>query len=157
MDLERVMRERSAELEGKRSDKFALNCCKKLCQQLGVHVGQDAYESAFSWFHEAYPRFPVYLEARDIKCNVNDMFARMTKTKVWEAFFALAEEIDKPSVGLLVMSKGNGLFVFHNDWRLGSEPGFSKIIRRAKTAERGVIFESLESFTESVKSTGWSP
>lgn len=157
MNLEKIMRDRAAQHDGRRSDKYALSCCKKLCQHLGVELGQDAYESAFSWFHEAYPRFPVFLEARDVQCSVTDMFARMTKTKGWEELMTVVEEAGTPFVGVIVKAKGNGLFVLHTDWRMGSCPGFTKLVRRALTADKGVIFESLESFATSVKAVGWQP
>lgn len=158
MDLTKIMKGRAEAYAASSADKFALTAVQKLCQHLGVQSPRSVKGSAPAWFRDNYPRFPVHLEVRKLKkCTINDMFGRMTKTEQWNEFIALLEELPNSSVGMIVQVTGLGLFIQHNAWHLSGAPGFTRLTRRAITADKGIVFESLESFAASVKDSGWTP
>ena len=87
------------------------------------------------------------------------MFVHITKTDAWlQLMDLIAEQASAnrgESCGIVVRSDGHGLFVLHNCWRMEPIPGYTRLIRRASTGEKGVIFEPLDSLLEAIKKSGW--
>lgn len=158
VDIGKTMRARAEQLGAASADKFTLSAVKKLCQYLDIEQPKFVKGSATAWFRDTYPRFPVRIEVRKLKkCNINDMFMRMSKTEQWDQYMALLEEQPDSHIGLIVQVTGLGLFIQHNAWHLDSAPGHTRLTRRAISSDKGIIFESVEAFAATINRSGWSP
>ena len=121
------------------------------------YADKSEVEYCLNLFHEIYPSFPVRLEARNIKVSVERMFSAMTKTDVWKLFLSYLDENSLQYAAFIIPCYGQSLFCFHNCWHLNQMPGVTRLTRMAATSEKGIIFEPLDAFLESVRKAGWSP
>lgn len=117
-------------------------------------------EFGFAWFHSAYPNFPVYLEARRTVLDLSGVISNMIKTDPWDELMALMEETGREHCGIILRAKLGkplgALWIIHAAWNLDHAPGKIRMLYKARTKERGVIVERLDSFVESVKLSGWT-
>ncbi len=117
-------------------------------------------EFGFAWFHESWPHFPVYLEARRTVINLQGMIRNTTKLPQWAALMELMKEVGREHCGIILRaSLGKNLaplWVLHSAWNLDPVPGNIRLLYRAKSKDRGVIVERLDSFVASVKLSGWT-
>lgn len=154
-EVRRTVDDRSAQSQ----HGHAVKCVKRVCAYFEIDiqgVKEDA-EFSLNWFHQNFPTFPVRMEARKLSINVEKFFSAMTKTEAFMVLMDLIVENEDRPVALLVPAYGQGLFVLHNCWLLESVPGFTRLIRVANSKDKGVIFEPIEAFLESVKRSGWRP
>ena len=130
----------------------------RICKFFNVAPPQDNEDEAtWEWFSENYPKFPIPLESRRVQANVSQMFSAMIKTEAWDTYWHVFEERRHHLLALFVPSKGHGVFVLHNCWHLPAVSGHTRLVRTAKTGDKGIIFESLEAFLESLRQGGLSP
>ena len=142
-----------------RSDRlFSARVLKAICGhfRISIDVSRDETDYDLEWFHANYTSFPVYLEARRISLDANQMFKRLTRTQAWKELMALLEQTGKEYAGVVLNFKGSGLFVLHTAAFLPPAPGSVRLIKQAVTQERGVILEELESFLKAVELSGWT-
>ena len=111
----------------------------------------------FQWLHEQYPSFPIRLDSRKLKVDLDNMFRAMTRTEVWDEYMNALEETECEWLALFVAVPGHGTFVIHNCWHMPQVPGYTRLVRIAKTADKGIIFEPLNSFIESIRKAGLLP
>ena len=117
-------------------------------------------EFGFGWFHEQFPSFPVYLEARRTVIDLNEVVCNMAKLPQFEELMALMEEVGREHCGIILRaSMGKALaplWIIHAAWNLDHPPGRIRFLFRAKSKDRGIVVERLDSFVESVKLSGWT-
>jgi hypothetical protein len=138
---------------------FAKSVLIQLCKafELEYRDRQKDSDFGFQWFHDQYPHFPIRLDSKKLKIDLNDMFRAMTRTEVWDAYMNALEETENEQMALFVAVPGHGTFVIHNCWHLPQVPGYTRLVRIAKTADKGIIFEPLNSFIESIRKAGLLP
>lgn len=154
------------ELDGRDANSehlFASRALFTLLQLCGyeVHPAQKKDpEFGFAWFHAAHPNYPVYLEARRTAVDLNEVVRNMAKIPQFDALMSLMEESGREHCGIIVratMGKALApLWIIHAAWNLDHPPGKIRFVFRAKSKDRGVIVERLDSFVESVKLSGWT-
>lgn len=154
------------ELDGRDANSehaFAARALFALLQFCGYEVHparKKDPEFGFAWFHGAYPNYPVYLEARRTVINLNELVRNTTKIPQFEELMAVMEESGREHCGVILracMGKGmTPLWIIHSAWNLDHPPGRIRFVFRAKSKDRGIIVERLDSFVESVKLSGWT-
>ncbi len=123
-----------------------------------VEYGEmHSVEFGTSWMHQQYPTFPVILGVDTTKVDVAQLFRAVTKTPIWLLLMDFLESIDGKTGGLIVPAYSDGQFVAHNWWAEPEVPGFTRLIRRGRREESGLVFEPLEAFLTGVKLSGWNP
>lgn len=154
-DYEKNSLEKQAESEQSFNRAILLQLCKAF--DLDCSGMKNDPEFNFQWFHSQYPRFPIRLDSRKLKVDLHNMFSAMTRTEVWDSYMNILEETTEPRLALFVRVPGQGTFVIHNAWGMSQAPGFTRLVRVAKTTDKGIIFESLASFVASLQQSGWTP
>ena len=142
---------------------FAARALFTLLQLAGyeIHPAQKKEaEFGFAWFHSTYPNYPVYLEARKTVIDLNKVVRDMIKIPQFDMLMSLMEESGREHCGIIVRATmGRALtplWIIHAAWNLDHPPGKVRFVFRAKSKDRGVIVERLDSFVESVKLSGWT-
>jgi hypothetical protein len=126
-----------------------------------VHPAQKKDpEFGFAWFHSTYPNYPVYLEARRTVVNLTEVVRNLPKIPQFDELMALMEESGREHCGIIVRATMfrtlAPLWIIHSAWNLDHPPGKIRLAFRAKSKDRGVTVERLDSFVESVKLSGWT-
>lgn len=153
-------KERFEEHKAQSHQQFATKAIKRVCQYFEITVNySDIKDAEFGcgWFNENYPTFPVYLNARNVKVEVGQLFRAITKSPVWIELIAHLESIGDVRGGVIMPVNGQGLFIAHNWWGIPEVAGFTRLVRKASSSDMGIIVEPLESFLEGVKQYGWAP
>jgi len=142
---------------------FAARALFTLLKLLGEEVQPTQRkdpEFGFAWFHSTHPNFPVYLEARKTVIDLHEVIVNVTKLPQWDDLMQLMEECGREHCGIILRAKMgkelSPLWIIHAAWNLDHVPGKIRLLYRARTKERGVIVERLDSFVESVKLSGWT-
>ncbi len=164
--MDKFMESMQQELDGRDANSehlFAARAVETLLKLWGHYVHpawKKDPEFGFAWFHQLYPSFPVYLEARRTVIDLNEVVRNMTKIPQFDALMSLMEESGREHCGIIVratMGKALApLWIIHAAWNLDHPPGKIRFVFRAKSKDRGVIVERLDSFVESVKLSGWT-
>lgn len=143
--------------QGRSEASFARSVIMRICQKFDIDCSNAARDPGFGfqWLHEQCPHLPIRFDSRKVNVNLGDMFSAMTKTEVWDLFMSALEETSCSTLALFLRVPGAGTFVIHNAWGLEQVPGFTRLVRVAKTADKGIIFEPLEAFLESIRLRGW--
>jgi len=138
---------------------FAKLTLVQICKAFEIDYKDVVNESCFGfqWFHDEYPRFPIRLDSRKIRIDLDRMFSSMTKTEVWDEYMKLLEDTDFEYMALFTAVPGHSTFVMHNAWHLPQVPGYTRLTRIAKISDMGIIFEPLASFIESIRKAGLLP
>jgi hypothetical protein len=138
---------------------FATKAIKRVCAYFDITLNYSDLDEEFGcgWFNHNYPKFPVYLDAKNIKVEVGPLFRSITKTAAWTELISLLESIGGVCGGVIIPVTGQGLFVAHNWWTIPEVPGFTRLVRKASATDQGIVIEPLESFLEGVKLSGWCP
>jgi hypothetical protein len=126
-----------------------------------VHPAQKKDpEFGFAWFHSTYPNYPVYLEARRRVIDLHKVLQDITKTPEFNELMSLMEESSREHCGVILRASMGWnltpLWIIHSAWNLDHPPGKIRLVFRAKSKDRGVTVERLDSFVESVKLSGWT-
>lgn len=136
---------------------FSVRALKAIAVYYKIALPRLDADEGLGWFHTNCPTFPVHIEARNIKVNLERLFVAMTREPVWVELMELVTDSHKDNVGIIVNAVGAGLYIAHTAWGLEHVAGYTRLMRQAKTREKGVVFEPLLAFLESVKRTGWTP
>jgi hypothetical protein len=145
-------------MELKKEQNFVSGALILLCRNLKLEFQTSELRGqGFGWFHENYPSFPVHMEAIKTTLDVIDFWLKPTKTKAWEEFFNLSEELQKPALGVMIRVSGVGYGVLHTAWMLPMVPGYTRMERRSATSDRrGLILDTVPAFAESARAV-WQP
>lgn len=138
------------------TEKALLRFCKLM--QIDARTAKYSPEFGFGWLHKEYPSLPIKMDAAKIKpVDFEGLIKGMTRTEAWTTYFQLLDETSHTHMGLILQVGGLGLYVMHNVWGMRATPGHTRLLRvHAGTDEKGIIFESVEAFCESL-SLRWKP
>ena len=128
--------------------------------QPGVLTGMArSHGLRFDWFNEAFESFPVFLHSvRECKISAESLFLRITKTPVWEEFFAARAEAPKGKPVVVVFRvHGLGVYVAHDLLDVDPVGGFTRLVRFSRDGSRRICLESLKSFILLMKEVGSAP
>lgn len=148
------------ESEAESEFQFRYKVMSRLCKFFDLEEPpREETECTWAWFQEQYPHFPLRLESRKVIVSVAQMFYAITRTEAWGEYWVVYEESGNKLLAVFVPVRAHGVFVLHNCWQLPAMPGHTRLTRVAASGsgERGIIFEPLGAFLESVKRSGWTP
>lgn len=130
--------------------------CKELKAPLPTRAARDK-DFGFNWFHDAYPNFPVFMDAAATDFDLLQFWHNPHASKVWDVYGKLANEYRRETFGLLTAGPGLGKIVVHNAWGLNPMPGYSRLERRHKSDKtKGLVVENIAGFAASILQV-WSP
>lgn len=110
-------------------------------------------EMSFEWFNLHHSP-TVYLCSRRMHVNLMELIKRPTKTKLWDAFMNELADNSYQSLAMFFMLDQVGMSVIHNVWSLSATPGEFRLLRRASSADRGIIIDSSQCFMDAMCGDG---
>lgn len=152
---ERMRAQQTAGADQHYTAKVLAQVCKYF--EIDVRAMKDDPEFGFAWFHREYAGFPIRLEGRRGEIDLDKAIRDMPKSRVWNTYMQLLEETSAEKLALIVPLTRGSLCVVHNWWTLNSVPGYTRIMHRALSENKGVILEPLGCFLESIKQSGYTP
>lgn len=144
---------------------FAKKAAHKLCSFFVIDDKEMQFdpEYGFEWIRQEFSGIPVYLEAIRLRgTTFEDLASRITKTKLWEEYFGLFDQLNLDKYGgrlaVVFEMESLGLYVMHNWWALPQTPGHTRLTRvSSQSTERGIVVEPYDAFLLEMKETGWNP
>jgi hypothetical protein len=83
-----------------------------------------------------------------------ELIKRPTKTKLWDAYMNELADNSYQWLAMFFMLDQVGMSVIHNVWSLSAVPGEFRLLRRASSADRGIVIDSSQGFMDAMCGDG---